>query len=235
MIKNLWPIKDISSFCIMGKSLFLYEEKDGFDLKHPWDLLKVKKELFDKYLKEKISSSAKIGQNVIIKGKVYIGKNVEIKENVVINGPVYIGDNSMIGNSSLVREYSNIENNALIGFNCEIKNSILQEDVHLHSNYIGDSIIGKSARIGAGTIVANTRIDRKDVCSYVFDQKIDTKLKQLGFIVGNNVKIGINCSLMPGILIGDNSFIGPHSLVLKNVEEDTIFYTEKKETKNKIK
>ena len=228
MIENLWPIKNISSFYIMGKSLSSYKEKDGFDLKHPWDLLKVKKELFDKYLEEKISSSAKISQNVIIKGKVYIGKNVEIKENVVINGPVYIGDNSIIGNSSLIREYSNIENNALVGFNCEIKNSILQEDVHLHSNYIGDSIIGKGVRVGAGTIIANTRIDREDVHSYISNQKVDTKLKQLGSIIGDNVKIGINCSLMPGILIGNNSFVGPHSLVLKNIEEDTVFYNKQK-------
>ena len=224
MIEKLWPIKNISSFCIMGKPLSSYKEMDDFDLKYSWDLLKVKKELFDKYLEKKISSSAKIGQNVIIKGKVYIGKNVEIKENVVINGPAYIGDNSMIGNNSLVREYSNIENNALVGFNCEIKNSILQEDVHLHSNYIGDSIIGMGVRIGGGTITANTRIDRKDVHSYVLDQKVDTKLKQLGSVIGDNVKIGINCSLMPGILIGNNSFIGPHSLVLKNIEDSMVFY-----------
>ena len=228
MIENLWPIKNISSFYIMGKSLSSYKEKDGFDLKHPWDLLKVKKELFDKYLEEKISSSAKISQNVIIKGKVYIGKNVEIKENVVINGPVYIGDNSIIGNSSLIREYSNIENNVLIGFNCEIKNSILQEDIHLHSNYIGDSILGKGVRVGGGTITANTRIDRKDVHSHILDQKVDTKLKKLGSIIGDNVKIGINCSLMPGILIGNNSFVGPHSLILRNIKEDTVFYNKQK-------
>ena len=234
MIENLWPIKNISSFLIMGKPLSLYKESDDFDLKYSWDLLKIKKELFDKYLKGEISGSAKICKNVIIKGEVYIGKNVEIKENVVINGPVYIGDNSIIGNNSLIREYSNIEKNALIGFGCEIKNSILQENVHLHSNYIGDSIMGKNVKAGGGTITANTRIDRKEVSSYVLDQKINTGFKKLGSIIGDNVKIGVHCSLMPGVLIGSNSLIGPHSLVMKNIEENIVFYIEKKEIKEKI-
>ena len=224
MIENIWPIKNISSFCVMGKTLSSYGEKDGFVLKFPWDLLRIKKELFNKYLEDKISDSAKICGNVIIKGKVYIGENVEIKENVVINGPVYIGDDSIIGNNSFIREYSNIESDALIGSNCEIKNSILQKDVHLHMNYIGDSIIGNGARIGGGTITANTRMDRKEVGSYALDQKVKTGFKKLGSIIGDNVKIGIHCSLMPGILIGSNVAIGPQSLVMKNIEDDFIFY-----------
>ena len=224
MIKSLWPIKNVSTFCVMGKALSSYEEKDNFDLKYPWDLLRIKKELFDKYLEGKISSSAKICENVIIKGKVCIGENVEIKENVVINGPAYIGDNSIIGNNSFIREYSNIEKDALVGSNCEIKNSILQKDVHLHMNYIGDSIIGRGARIGGGTITANTRMDRKEVGSYVLGQKINTGFKKLGSIIGDNVKIGIHCSLMPGVLIGSNVIIGPQSLVMKNIENDFNFY-----------
>jgi len=234
MIENLWPIKNASSFRVMGKPLSSYEEIKVFDLRYPWDLLKVKKELFDKYLKSEISSTAKICENVIIKGKVYIGKNVEIKENVVINGSSYIGDNSIIGNNSIIREYSNIENNVLVGSNCEIKNSIIQEDVHLHSNYIGDSIIGKGARIGAGTITANTRIDRGEVNSYFQNKKTNTKLKKLGSIIGDNVKIGINCSLMPGTLIGNDVLIGPHSLVVKTIAEKTFFYTKNQETKKEI-
>ena len=234
MIENLWPIKNTSSFLIMGKSLSLYEEKDNFSLEYPWDLLRIKKELFDKYLEKKISSSAKICENVIIKGKVYIGENVEIKENVVINGPVYIGDNSIIGNNSLIREYSNIESNALIGFGCEIKNSILQENVHLHSNYIGDSIVGKNVKVGGGTITANTRIDRKEVSSFILKQRVNTGFKKLGSIIGDDVKIGVHCSLMPGILIGSNSLVGPHSLVMRNIEENIVFYIEKKEIKEKI-
>ena len=231
MIKKLWPIEDVSSFRIMGNALSSYEDKDSFGLKYPWDLLRINKELFDKHLEGKISDSAKIRENVIIKGKVYIGENVEIKENVVINGPVYIGDNSIIGNNSLIREYSNIEKDALIGFSCEIKNSILQKDVHLHSNYVGDSILGESARIGAGTIFSNRRIDRKDVSSYILDQKINTGLKQLGSIVGNNVKMGTHCSLMPGVLIGSNSLIGPNSLVIKNIKDGVLFYAKFQEVK----
>lgn len=234
MIENLWPIKNVASFLVMGKPLSLYKEKDIFNLKYPWDLLRIKKELFDKYLVKKISSSAKICENVIIKGEVYIGDNVEIKENVIINGPAYIGNNSVIGNNSIIRKYSDIENSVLIGSNCEIKNSILQDDTHLHQNYVGDSIIGKSVRIGAGTITANTRIDRGEINSHVLNQRVNTKLKKLGVIIGDNVKIGIHCSLMPGVLIGSNSLIGPHSFVMSNVKENIVFYTENKGTEKKM-
>jgi bifunctional UDP-N-acetylglucosamine pyrophosphorylase/glucosamine-1-phosphate N-acetyltransferase len=211
-----WFKNNLSGIKIMGKELSFYD----VDFSCPWDLLKIQKDLLKKYLKEKKYS----GKNITINGKVYIGQNVTIKENVVINGPTYIGDNSFIGNNTIIRKYSNIGKNALIGANCEIKYSLLGEDVHLHANYVGNSIIGKGGRIGAGTITANTRIDREDVNSFL-KKKIDTGCEKLGAILGDNVKTGVNCSLMPGILIGKNCVIGPHSLVLKNIDPNILFYS----------
>ncbi len=218
---NNWLKENFSEIKIMNKELSSFKEED---LEYPWDLLKLQKKILNKYLKEKRGNSLKIAENVIIKGKVFIGDNVTIKENVVINGPSYIGDNSFIGNNCVIRKYSNIGQDALIGANCEIKASLLQKDVHLHSNYIGDSIIGKGGRIGAGTITANTRIDREKINSFL-DKKIETSFNKLGSIIGENVRIGINSSLMPGILIGKNSVIGPHALVLKNIEKESVFYS----------
>ncbi len=222
-MKEKWLDKNISSIKIMGKPLSFYGETK---LKYPWSLLKIKNKLLDEYLKKEIKDSAKISENVVVSGPVYIGENVIIKENVVVNGPSYIGNNSIIKSNCVIRKYSNIEKDALIGCHSEIKNSLLLEDVHLHLNYIGDSIIGRGARIGAGTITANTRIDRKE---------IKKDFKKLGSIIGNNVKIGINCSLMPGILIGKNSIIGSHSLVLKDVGSNILFYNKKEKIKEKIK
>jgi len=222
-MKEKWLDKNISPIKIMGKPLSSYKETK---LKHPWGLLKIKNKLLDKYLKKEIKASAKISKKVVLNGSVYIGENVIIKENVVVTGPSYIGDNSIIKSNCVIRKYSNIEKDALIGCHSEVKNSLLLEDVHLHSNYIGDSIIGRGVRIGAGTITANTRIDREEV---------KKGFKKLGSIVGNNVKIGINSSLMPGILIGQNSIIGPHSLILKNIESNTLFYSKIKEVFKKYK
>ncbi len=101
----------------------------------------------------------------------------------------------------------------MVGALSEVARSIFQEDVHCHSGYFGDSILGKGCRIGAGTVIANVRIDRGEVKSVVKGEKIGTGLKSLGAIIGENTKIGINCSLMPGVFIGSDCQIGPGSLV----------------------
>jgi len=201
-------------------------EKENLALKYPWHLFEMNKYLMDKYLSPKIENSAKIAKNVIIEGTVYIGKNTKVFENAVIKGPCYIGENCVIGNNALVREYANLEDNCLIGANAEVTRCIFQNDVHTHSGYFGDSIFDRGCRIGAGTITANVRIDRGEVKSMVKGEKINTGLKSLGVIMGENAKSGINCSLMPGILIGRNSMLGPNSLVMGNVGDGIIFFTE---------
>ncbi|MFH1894426.1 MAG: sugar phosphate nucleotidyltransferase [Patescibacteria group bacterium] len=189
--------------------------EETITLKYPWHLFKVSKFLMDRYLGDKTN----------------IGKNVKIYENATIKGSCYIGDNCVIGNNALVREYTNLENNCVVGANAEVARCVLQEDVHIHSGYFGDSIFGKKCRVGAGTITANVRIDRGEIKSVVKEEKIGTGLNSLGVIVGENTKIGINCSLMPGILIGSNCTVWPHSLVSENVEDNTNFRTELKGVK----
>ena len=193
-------------------------EKKILSLKFSWELFKITNYLMDKFLKTKIEKSVKLGKNVTIKGVVYIGKNVKIFENAVIKGPCYIGAHCIVGNNALIREYVNLENNALVGANAEITRTIFQEDVHCHSGFFGDSIFGSHCRIGAGTITANVRIDRKNISTVTKKKKIDTGLKSLGIIMGENTKTGINCSLMPGVLIDSNCIIGPASLITKNIK-----------------
>ena len=185
-------------------------EKETPSLKYPWHLFEVAKFLMDKYLKKKI----------------YIGKNVKIYEDAILKEPCYIGDNCLVGNNSLIREYTNLENNVLIGAFSEVTRSIFQENVHIHSGYFGDSIIGRGCRLGAGNITANLRIDRGEIKSVVKGEKIATGLHSLGLIMGENTKTGIHCSFMPGVLIGSNCQIGPHSVVFENIEDNTSFYTE---------
>lgn len=206
-------------------------EKEPPSLKYPWDLFNFEKHLFDKYLKRKIENTAKISKGAVIKGDVCIGKNVRILENAVIKGPCYIGEDCIIGNNSLIRDYSNLENGGLIGAFAEIARCVFQENCHTHSGCFGDSIFGQSCRLGAGTVVANVRIDRGEVKSVVKGEKIGTGLNSLGVIMGENTKTGINCSLMPGVLIGSNVAVGPNSVVFKNIEDNATFYTEFKEVK----
>lgn len=192
-------------------------------LKYPWHLFSMNRYLMDKYLTNEISQKAIISKNVIMSGKVFIGDNVKIFENAVIKGPCYIGENSIVGNNSLIREYVDLEKDVRVGAFAEVARSLFQENVHIHSGYFGDSIFGEGCKIGAGTITANVRIDRGEIKSVVKEEKIDTGLKSLGAIVGENTKTGIHCSLMPGILIGSNCQISPNSVVLNNVKDNTDF------------
>jgi bifunctional UDP-N-acetylglucosamine pyrophosphorylase/glucosamine-1-phosphate N-acetyltransferase len=216
------------------KSLSLYAKKNDIrvaivdkeapSLKYPWHLLETKKYLFDKFLKKKIEKTAEIAKNVVIEGKIYIGNDTKIFEGAAIKGPCYIGDNSVIGNNCLIREYTNLEQNCLIGANSEVTRCIFQEDNHIHYSFFGDSILGRGCRVGAGVVTANLRLDREEIKSEAEGKKIGTGQKSLGVIVGENTKIGINVSLMPGILIGSGCVIGPHSLVVENIENNSLFY-----------
>ena len=230
--KDMYAFEDALSLYAKEKDArWISAEEKTPSSKYPWHLLEVSKSLMDRYLESKKAKTAKVAKSAVIEGKVFIGENVKIFENAVIKGPCYIGDNCIIGNNALIREYTNLEKNCVVGAFAEVTRSIFQEDVHMHSGYFGDSIFGKGCRVGAGTVTANVRIDRGEVFSIVKGEKIGTGTNSLGVIVGENTKIGINCSLMPGRLIGSGCVIGPHSVVFENIEDNTTYFTELKGVK----
>ena len=201
------------------------EKKNSLPLKYPWHLFRIYKYLFEKHLDSKISRTCKISKRATIKGEVFIGDFTKIFEGAIIRGPCYIGKNCIIGNNSLIREYTNLEDNVLIGAMAEVTRSVFQENCHVHSGYFGDSVISKGCKIGAGTICANVRIDRGEIIAKVKRKEIPTGLNSLGTIVGKNTKMGINVSLMPGVLIGSDCQIGPNSIVFKNIKDNTIYFS----------
>ena len=209
------------------------KEKDTPTLKYPWHLFAMEKYLFDRFLKTDIAKTAQIAPSATIKGKVCIAENVKVYENAVIKGPCYIGANCIIGNNAIIREYADLEKGTLIGANAEVARTIFQSNVHTHSGYIGDSILGSSCRLAAGTITANIRIDRGEIKTIVRRKKIGTNLNKLGVIMGQNSKTGINVSLMPGVLIGGNVGIGAGSLVMENIKDDMVVYSESNLKKEK--
>lgn len=187
-------------------------------LKYPWQLFEVMKHLMDDQIKnQRIDPSVKIAKNVVIEGNVHIEEGTKIFENATVKGPCYIGKNCIIGNNALVRDYTNLEDGVMVGANAEVARCIFQKNTHVHSGFFGDSILGENCRVGAGTITGNVRLYKGEIK--------ETGLNSLGAIVGSNTHIGINVSLMPGILIGSNCVIGPASVVFDNIEDDTTFYT----------
>ncbi|MBI2042685.1 MAG: hypothetical protein HYT21_03010, partial [Candidatus Nealsonbacteria bacterium] len=197
-------------------------------LKYPWQLFEIVKYLLDANLKgQEIHPTAKIAENVVIEGNVYIGENAKIFEGAVIKGPCYIGKNCVIGNNALVRDYTNLEEGAMVGAFAEVARCIFQKNAHVHSGYFGDSILGEGCSVGAGTVTANVRLDREEIKTKINGEKVGTGLVSLGAIVGANTHIGINVSLMPGVLIGSNCVIGPASTVFQNLPDNTTFFSQK--------
>lgn len=206
--------------------LFVVMEDFLPSLKYPWDMLKLSKFMFRGEFNSYIAPSATVGRNALISNDVYIGENVVIGDNTIISNDCYIGDNCKIGPNNVLRGPVVLEKSVVAGAFTEIKNTIVQEGTHFHSGYIGDSVIGKNCRFGAGFITANRRIDRNNIKSLVKGNKVDTGLTYLGVMAGENVKFGIHAGTMPGVIIGNDCLVGPGTLVFENLEDKTTFYTE---------
>jgi bifunctional UDP-N-acetylglucosamine pyrophosphorylase/glucosamine-1-phosphate N-acetyltransferase len=192
-------------------------------LKYPWHLFKIRDYLFKNFLEQKIEENVKISKNVILEGKIFIGKGTKIFEGTTIKGPCYIGENCIIGSYTLVREKCNFEENCAIGAFCETKNVIFQKNCTTHSGYLGDSILGNEVKIGAGIITSNIRLDRKEIFVEVKGKKVNTNLDHFGTVIGDFTILGSRINIMPGKLIGPFCIIYPNSLISKNVKEKTIF------------
>jgi NDP-sugar pyrophosphorylase family protein len=177
-------------------------------IKYPWHIFKIMEYFLDN-AQPYIASSARISEKATIEGKVILSDNVKVLENAVIRGPVYIGANSIIGNNALVRDYSQIGSNSVIGYSTEVKHSYIGDNCWFHSNYIGDSIVDDNCSLGAGTVLANFRLDEGNIEIKVGDSLVDTGYDKLGAFVGRGCRIGVNTSLMPGVRVGPDSFVGP--------------------------
>lgn len=194
-----------------------FPQKEIFqDCTYPWEALaKINNLLQEKVEKNNIKiNKGNIGEFVSLKGNYIIGEGTNIYSNVTIEGPVIIGKNCTIQSGALIRPGSIIGDNCVIGHSAEIKHSIIQNKAKVQSlTFAGDSIIGKSTRVGSGTILANRRFDQKNIAiKNSQNQKIDVNTDFFGAIIGDNTRLGANCTTLPG------SFIGPYTWILPTVQ-----------------
>ena len=194
-------------------------------IKYPWHIFEVMEYFLDN-AQPYIAPSARVSEKATIEGKVILSDNVKVLENAVIRGPAYIGANSIIGNNALVRDYSNIGSNSVIGYCTEVKHSYIGDDCWFHSNYIGDSIVDDNCSLGAGTILANFRLDEGNIQIKVGDNLVDTDYDKLGAMVGRGCRIGVNASLMPGVRVGPDSFVGPQVCLREDVDANKMILLE---------
>lgn len=163
-----------------------------------------------------IHKSAKVFESAYIHGPAIICKDAEIRHCAFIRGNAIVGEGAVIGNSTELK-------NVIIFNKCEVP----------HYNYVGDSILGYKAHMGAGSITSNIKSDRKLVVIKDGDEKIETGLKKIGAMLGDNVEVGCGSVLNPGTIIGKNTNIYPLSSVRGVIPENSI-YKKKNEIVEKI-
>jgi len=188
------------------------------DISYPWDLLTAN-ETFMADLEAQ--SLGEVEANVVMKGAVAIGKNTIVRSGSYIIGPVIIGENCDIGPNCYIRPCTAIGDNCHIGNAVEVKNCIIMKGSNLpHHNYAGDSVIGEGCNFGAGTKIANLRLDKQ----IIRVEGIDTGRRKLGAIIGDMVETGINASINVGSLIGDRTFIGPGAVASGAIAPESRIY-----------
>jgi len=195
--------------------LYFHPLQSWLDLSYPWDLLEANEKMLADLKAENLGE---VEKNVTLKGAVVIGKNTVVRSGSYIEGPVIIGEDCRIGPNCYIRPYTTIGKGCHIGAAVEVKNSIIMNGTDFpHLNYVGDSVIGAGCNFGAGTKIANLRLDKQNVKV----AGLDTGRRKLGAIVGDHVETGINTSINGGTMIGNNTFIGPGVVVNGTIVPDS--------------
>lgn len=205
------------------KDLFNLDEtiaRDLFDgVTYPWEVLPKIGEFIVK-LGETLSLDEydKRGDNV------WIAKDAKVFESAYINGPCIIGKGAEVRHCAFIRGNAIVGEGAVVGNSTELKNVVLFNKVQVpHYNYVGDSILGFKAHMGAGSITSNVKSDKKLVVIKDGKDTIETGLKKVGAFLGDNVEVGCGSVLNPGTVIGRESNIYPLSSVRGVVAGGSIY------------
>ena len=141
---------------------------------------------------------------------IWIAKSAIVAKTASITGPVIIDEGAEIRHCAFIRGKAIIGKNAVVGNSTELKNVILFNNVQVpHYNYVGDSILGYKAHMGAGSITSNVKSDKKLVVIKNGREQIETGIKKVGAMLGDNVEVGCGTVLNPGSIVGRNSKIYP--------------------------
>ncbi len=147
---------------------------------------------------------------VLLAPTVWAHRTAKIASSAYIVGPTVIMAGCEIRHCAYIRGGALLSEGCVVGNSCEVKNSILFDGAKIpHFNYVGDSILGHCAHMGAGAITSNVRSDKGEIFIDVGAGKVNTRLKKLGALLGDNCEVGCNAVLCPGSAVGKNSVIYP--------------------------
>lgn len=194
--------------------------KDLFEgATYPWEVLS-KISAFILQLGSTLSEEEyeKIGEDV------WIARSATVAPTAYIHGPAIIGKNAEVRHCAFIRGNAIVGEGAVVGNSTELKNVVLFNKVQVpHYNYVGDSILGYKAHMGAGSITSNVKSDKKLVVVKDGRERIETGLKKFGAMLGDEVEVGCGSVLNPGTVVGRHSSIYPLSSVREVVPADSIY------------
>ena len=208
-ISNLFS--DISENTIAYK---IFEGKT-----YPWEVLPLIKD----YIIE-LGKNLNKDEYKEISENIWVHVNAKVAPTACLNGPLIIDDGAEIRHCAFIRGSAIVGKGAVVGNSTELKNVILFNKAQVpHYNYVGDSVIGYKSHMGAGSITSNLKSDKSLVTIKVDDKKIETSLKKMGAVLGDEVEGGCNSVLNPGTVIGKHSNVYPLSMVRGYIKDNSIY------------
>lgn len=186
---------------------------------HPWEALSGMKNMI-------LELGASLGEEYTeISPQVWVHKTAKVAPTAYLGAPCIIGANTEVRHCAFVRGSALVGENCVVGNSVELKNVILFDNVQVpHYNYVGDSILGYKAHMGAGSITSNVKSDKSLVVIHT-EPAIPTGIKKVGAMLGDFVEVGCNSVLNPGTVIGRNSNVYPLSCVRGVIPADSIYKT----------
>lgn len=209
----------------------MYTVCDLYDLDHsmageylkkftyPWEALSGIKEMI-------LALGAQLGEEYAeVAPQVWVHKTAKVAPTAFLGAPCIIGANTEVRHGAFVRGSALVGENCVVGNSVELKNVILFDNVQVpHYNYVGDSILGYKAHMGAGSITSNVKSDKSLVVIHT-EPAIPTGIKKVGAMLGNFVEVGCNSVLNPGTVIGKSSNVYPLSCVRGVIPTNSIYKT----------
>ena len=208
-----WRIEDLYDL----KETIAVDIFDG--LKFPWEVLPKIKDFIIK-LGETLPEDRyeRKGENI------WIAKSAKVFPSAYIAGPCIIDEDAEVRHCAFIRGSAIVGKGWVVGNSTELKNVILFNKVQVpHYNYVGDSILGFKAHMGAGSITSNVKSDKTLVVVKSDGENIETGLKKFGAMLGDNVEVGCNSVLNPGTVVGRSTNIYPTSCVRGYIPANSIY------------
>ena len=161
-----------------------------------------------------------------VEGQIWLHPTVKLPAHATLIGPAWIGARTQIRPGAFIRGNVIVGEGCVLGNACEFKNCLLMDNVQVpHFSYVGDSILGNRAHLGAGAICSNLRFDQQPVVIRLADAMHDTGLKKFGAILGDDAEVGCNAVLNPGTLLGKRALVSPAISVSGYIPAGTIAHS----------